>query len=295
MVSKKFKNSSISIVIIFSSLIFQCSFGFQRTRSGIRQGSNLIRKDSQSPSGRYSWRTTPGVSSSGVKTPSRGFLTYKAMEPSQAEKYDYWILKPKEQQAQELTEALGQKIKGEKTKILVQEELDDLIERLAQEKYINQPNKQGKTPLMVAIEASAGSTRDKQREIIRKLHKHGAYLYDPQALNLAIKTANLGALSLMQPYYRLKDLYPEFKKILNEYGIVIKKIREYEKFPNLKKVYEDYRDLLKDELKIINQPVEPREFKIAVFKDGKEQEEFVQVKTVTGVYELEKEYGIKPF
>ncbi len=293
------KNIYVHLILAICALCsFYSAFGLQRTRTGVRQGASFLRpsRSVRSLSEAYSWqRPTP----SSKKVSSRAFVTSPGAYRPQVVAPDtgsFWILKPKSQQMEDLFTAFGQKIKGERTAILSSEAIDDMIERLAEEKYINEHNREGKTPLMIAIENTAGASKEKQKEIIRKLYKHGAFLFDLPALQLAVKTANLGALEIMQPLYRLKDLYPEFKKILAEYATTKKKIIQAQKDqrPYLEKTYKLYLDNLKEELEILSRPVQPLEFRVQVFRDGKEQEEFIQVNTVTGLYKLEKDYSIDP-
>lgn len=293
------KNIYVHLILgICACCSFYSALGLQRTRTGVRQGASFLRPSrsgSSSLSEAYSWQRP--ISSS--KVSSRTFVSSPGAYKPQVVAPDtssFWILKPKSQQMEDLFTAFGQKIKGERTAILSSEAIDDMIERLAEEKYINKHNGEGKTPLMIAIENSAGASKEKQKEIIRKLYKHGAFLFDLPALQLAVKTGNLGALEIMQPLYRLKDLYPEFKQILAEYATTKKKMIQAQKDqrPYLEKAYKLYLDNLKEELEILSRPVQPLEFRVQVFRNGKEQEEFIQVNTVTGLYKLEKDYSIDP-
>lgn len=286
------KKVLIYLSIFIISLYCLPIFTAQRSRALSRQSSSLLKS--------YK-RTSPIIlPSCGTQSSvpfRRSFFSLKESDKKETiPSFDpliFWNYKSQDEQQKYLFEALAQKLQGKQSKILRYDDAEAVIELIAEKNMINEKSKEGKTPLMIAIENSVHLSKEQQRKIIKELGKQGAVLNDVQALVLAIKEKNLGALETLQPHFRMRDLYPEFKTLLNEFATTKSRVNRFQQQPTLRKIFEDHLAVVKKELEILDKPIKPVFAEAQEFHNDKEQDVLYEIHSPSQLYLLEKKSQVR--
>jgi hypothetical protein len=115
--------------------------------------------------------------------------------------------------------ALEEKSAQGKSTVYSNVTVEQLIEKIAKQGFIDEENSQGLKPLHIILNSNKHMSVKSQEKLLCLLEQSGANLHDQKALNIALKSRNVPALKILRPHFEtneLSDYIQEIKDVIQQ-------------------------------------------------------------------------------